>query len=551
MVAHLPRHSNRQRRLRSGRTGRSIAGALIALGLIASGCATGDGAAGDGDAAEQVMVIGAAEDTTEVKPPPEANVAMGYGDANAPVFEPLVRMTPDFTIQPLLATSWEFRAPSTWRFQLREGVTFHNGAPFNAEAVAYTANELWANQDSNILGVGPNSAKVIDEYTVDITTEQPNYRLVEQLVHPSNAIVAPGTHAGPGTTPENTPTGTGPFEFVSYNQSTELVVQRFEGYWGRQPALDQIVFRFIPDDNSRVLALQAGEVDAIYNVPREQAAQVDQDPNLRVVRSGAGAYDALLINSRGQPPYDILRDRAVRQALAHAIDKQTIVRNVWKGNAEVMQTVIPAPVLGQYADLVKGYPYDPGRARALLEQAGWRPGPDGVRMKNGRPLELTMLVVGPELQRPMPELVKAQLKEVGINLEIVVPGDSNIYYERLAAGEGDLFAEVGNQNDANPIFLGAIFTGVQPGGFSDYGKYFGPHGEYDRRFAEAFSTADTEQVRRLAAEAMHIAVDEYVATVPIAGIYRIWGLSERVEGFVPHPSETNQTWQRVRLSAEN
>ncbi len=519
--------------------------------MVAGGCATGGGTQGGRDAAEQVLVVGAAENTAEVKPPPEANVAMGYGDANAPVFEPLVRMTPDFTIEPLLATSWEFRAPSTWRFHLREGVTFHNGTPFNAEAVAYTVNELWANQDSNILGVGPNSAKVVDEYTVDITTEQPNHRLVEQLVHPSNAIVAPGTYAGPGTTPENTPTGTGPFEFVSYDQPKELVVERFDDYWGKKPALDKIIFRFIPDDNSRILALQAGEVDAIYNVPREQATQLDRDPNIRVVRSGAGAYDALLLNSHGQPPHDILRDRTVRLALAHAIDKQTIVENVWKGNAEVMQTVIPAPVLGRYADLVKGHPYDPGRARALLEQAGWRPGPDGIRVKDGRRLELTMVVINSKLQRPMPELVKAQLKEVGIDLQIQVPGDPNIYYDRLSAGEGDIFAEVGNQNDANPIFLGAIFTGVQPGGFPDYGKLFGPHGEYDRIFAEAFSTADTEKVRRMAAEVMHIAVDEYVAAIPIAGIYRIWGLSERVEGFVPHPSETNQTWQAVRLSAEN
>lgn len=525
-----------------------FAGALIVVLLTAS-CGSDGPSRGEAQALAEVqeLVVGAGENTTEVKPPPEANVAMGYGDANAPVFETLVRMAPDYSIKPLLATEWEFKAPSTWRFKLREGVKFHNGEPFDARAVEYVVNELWAEQDSNILGVDTNSAKVVDEHTVDITTEEPNQRLVEQLVHPSNGMLAPGTYAGAGTKPEDTPTGTGPFQFVNYDQPKELVVKRFEGYWDAKPTVQKITFRFIPDDNSRVLALRAGEVDAIYDVPREQATQLEQAEGVNIVRSRVGAYDALLLNSHGERPYDILQDLQVRQALTHAIDKQTIVDNVWKGNAEVMNTVIPAPVLGQYADLVKGYPYDPNRAGQLLDEAGWTLGSDGIRTKDGRSLKLTLVVTRPELQRPMPELVKAQLKKVGIDLQIDVPGDSNVYFDRLEAGKGDMFAEVGNQNDANPIFLGAIFTGVQPGGFSSYGEAFGPEGRYDKIFQKAFRTPDTEKVRRMAAEAMHIAVDQYVAGIPIAGIYRIWGLSDRVQGFQPHPSAVNQSWRMVEL----
>lgn len=528
-----------------------FAGALIVVLLTAS-CGSDEPSRGEAQALAEVqeLVIGAPENTTEIKPPPEANVALGYGDANAPVFETLVRMPPDFSIEPLLATEWEFEAPSTWRFKLREGVTFHNGDPFNAEAVAYTVNKLWAKQDANILGVDSDSAKVVDEHTVEVTTKEPNLRLVEQLVHPSNAIQAPDTYAGEGTEPKSTPTGTGPFQFVSYDKPTEMVVKRFENYWGPTPTLQKITFRFIPDDNSRVLALRAGEVDAIYDVPREQANQLEQAEGVHIARSKVGAYDALLVNSHGERPYDILGDPQVRKALTHAIDKQTVVDNVWKGNAEVMNTVIPAPVLGQYADLVRGYPYDPNRAGQLLDEAGWTMGSDGIRTKDDRSLKLTLVVVDAELQRPMPELVKSQLKKVGIDLQIDVPGDANVYYDRIESGKGDLFAEVGNQNDANPIFLGAIFTGVQPGGFSSYGEAFGPHGRYDEIFKKAFTTPDTEEVRRMAAEAMHVAVDQYVAGIPIAGIYRIWGLSDRVQGFQPHPSAVNQYWSMVRMGQQ-
>jgi peptide/nickel transport system substrate-binding protein len=532
-------------RFRRPGTNRTI-GLLVAMvGLIASACATTN-EDNKSAAAKQELVVAAPEDTSVLHPAPEANVATGYGNANAPVFETLVSMAPDFTIHPLLATSWRFIPPNTWQFKLRRGVKFQNGEPFDAKAVAYTVNELWAKQSSNILSVGAHSAKVVDRYAVDITPTQTNHALLGQLVHPENAIQAPGTYAGVGTKPSNTPTGTGPFKFERYDKGKQLIVERWDGYWGPKPRLTQITFRFIPDDNARVLALKAGEVDAIYDVPRDQASALDNDPDIKIVRSGVGAYDALLLNHHGSPPYDILRDLRVRKAIAYGVDKQTIVKNVWQGNAEVMQTVIPAPVLGPFADMVKGYPYDPAKSKELLDQAGWKPGPGGIRTKDGRPLRLSLWVVDPDEQRPMPELVKAELKDVGIDVQINAPGDANLYFDRIGKAAGDMFAEVGNQNDANPIFLGALFT-ARPGGFSDYAVPFGAGPAYDRAFSRAIASHDVGEVRRLAAEAMHIAVDEVVAAVPIAGIFRIWGLSKEVAGFVPHPSEVNQKWNDVYL----
>ena len=521
---------------------------VLALALaVPTACATDKKpprATGAGTEGKPELVVAAGADSSRLDPPPRANVATGYGNANAPVFEPLVTLAPDFSIKPLLATSWEFRPPNTWRFRLRTGVRFHNGTPFDAAAVADNVRRLWGNDTTSVTTLGPDSAKVVDDFTVDLTPRQPNLRLVEQLVHPLLGLQAPGTFAGAGTAPENTPTGTGPFKFGSYRKGEQLQVTRFEDYWGAKAKTERITFRFLPDDNARVLALKAGDVDAVYDFPREQATQFANDPDITTVKSAPGGYSALLLNHRGKAPYDILSDLKVRQAVAHGIDKAAIVNNVWKGNAEVMNTVIPAPVLGANASKVKGYPFDRAQARRLLDDAGWAPGADGIRTKGGRRLQLTLLVSEAELQRPAPELVQSQLKEVGIDVKLDIPSDPSTYFVRLEQGQGDMFAEIGNQNDANAIFLGALFT-AESGGFADYAGSFGAGRDYDQNFTKAIQSPDTEEVRRLAAESMHIAVDTVVAAVPIAGINRIWGLRRNVQGFTPHPSAVSQKWSDV------
>ncbi|MFP5319658.1 MAG: ABC transporter substrate-binding protein [Acidimicrobiia bacterium] len=518
---------------------------LVVSLLLTTGCVTDGGesprGSGEDEDVKPRLVIAAGADTNRVEPPSRANVAMGYGDANAPVFEPLVRMAPDFSVQPLLATSWEFRSPATWRFRLRENVRFHNGAPLDAEAVVYNVRDLWAAERSNILGVDASSARAVDDLTVDITPRQPNYRMVEQLVHPSFGIRAPGTYAGLGTTSENTPTGTGQYRFAAYRQGEALEVERFDGYWGQKARTPMIAVRFLPESGARVQALEAGDVDAMYDFPREQVPAYADHRRVRTVKSTVGAYAALLLNRHGSPPYDILGDRRVRQALASGIDRATIVDNVWKGGAEVMSTVVPAPVLGPYASTVRGFPYDRQQAQRLLEEAGWTVGGDGVRTKAGRRLELTMLVGSVQDLTPAPELVQAQLRQIGVDVKLDVPSTPAIYFERLEKGQGDIFAEAGNQHDANPIFLGALFTEAT-GGFPEYGRAFGAGPEYDRLFTEALGTPDGGRARRLAADAMRLAVDESISAVPIAGISRFWGLRGNVRGFDPHPSSVNQRW---------
>lgn len=523
-----------------------LLGVLLLVAVAA--CTTTDerSARAPEGASEQVkaeLVVAAGKDTGRISPDTTFRANIGFGVVNASIFESLLALGSDFTVQPALATRWELRPPDTWRFDLRRGVTFHNGAPFNAGAVVTMVDQMWSKNPSaaNLL-LAAGSAVRIDDFTVDITPTSPNLRLPEQLVHPLYGIQAPGTYAGDGTSAASTPTGTGPFKFSSYRINEALRVERFDGYWGARPAAQKLTFRFIEKAATRADALRAGEVDAIYDFPREAAGPSAENRDLTIVRSAVGGYDAMLLNVKGPTaPYDLLKDVRVRQAVALAVDKAVIVNNVWQGNAEVMNTLIPASVLGTHASKVKGFPFDRARARRLLDEAGWVAGGDGLRTKAGRPLKLTMILTNADLHAPAHELIPAQLKEVGINVEVVPVENPQEYGDKVAKGEGDIFLEVGNQNDANFAFLGALFTPAK-GGFAGYAASFGPGQQYDELFTRAIGSPDAEEVRRLAAEAMHLVVDEVVAAVPIAGIYRIWALRTNVRGFTPHPAAQHQRW---------
>ncbi len=480
------------------------------------------------EAASGELRVAAPQDNYRIDPPERANVGM-YG-LNTNIFESLVRLLPDYRIEPLLAESWEFVEPNTYRFRLRQGVTFHDGTPLTAEAVRWSMQRI-ALAGGGSIGVDETSTRVVDDLTVEITPVRPNRRLVEQLNHPNYSIVAPNSE------PAQTRIGTGPFREVEYLREDRYVVEANDAYWGSdKPGVSRIIFRFMPDPTTRLLALQAGEVDLIYEVARESAQELAGGGDLRLATSEVGAYEALYVQIHGEPPYDLGRERAVREAVAAAIDKEAIVNGVWQGNAEPSTTMIPPAILGAAGDAVQGVPYDPERARQILDAAGWAPGGGGVREKAGRRLELTMIVGYPtaEIHGPMPEFVQAQLAEVGIGVEIVQTPDTATYENRLAAGEGDLWAEAGSQNDGNPCFLpDLLFTTPAPGGDPEeamYGNAFAPGATFDGFIEQCRTAPSTEAVQEAAAGAMKTVIDDEFVVIPLAGTYRLFGVSSRVAG---------------------
>lgn len=466
---------------------------------------------------------------------------IGMYPLNTNIFESLVRLTPDYQIEPLLAESWEFVEPNTWRFTLKQGVVFHDGTPFKADAVAWSLKRI-ALAGGGSIGVDESSTKIIDDYTVEITPSRPNLRLVQQLNHPVYSMVAPNSE------PATNRIGTGPYREVEYTPDERYIVEANDAYWGEKATVGRINFRFIPDGTTRVLALQSGEVDLIYEVPKESASQFAAGGDLQLATSKVGAYSAFYFNIHGAAPYDLGQDKAIRQAVAHAIDKEAIVAGVWQGNAEIGKTMIPPAILGSAGSVVADIPFDPEMAKQILDAAGWAPGDGGIRQKDGRSLKLTMVVGFPnaDAHKPMPEFVQAQLKDAGIDSEIVLTPDTATYEARLQAGEGDLWAEQGSQNDGNPCFLpDLLFYSPEPGGDAEsamYGNAFAPGASFDTHIDSCRSAVSIEDVQAAAAAAMKVLINDEYVVLPLAGLYRMFGVSSKVQGFVAHPSGVNQRW---------
>lgn len=529
----------------------SVALALT-LSLVAAACSDDDTttstgttttAAGAANASAE-LTVGFTEDQYVLEGP-EAN--LGEYPLNANVIETLATMSPGYDVKPALAESWTFVAPNTWRFKLRQGVKFHDGTPLDAAAVkAGLFDRLAKMEGGSSLKAGPDSAVVVDPSTVDFTPTVANLRVPEQMVHPEYGVIAPGSDIG------KKPVGTGPFRFVEYVPKERIVVERNPEYWGPKAKVAKITFRFYPDSSTRRLALESGEIDAAYEVPRDDVEGL-KSKGFTIAKSSVGAYDALLVNQHGKPGFDILSDVAVRQAVALGIDRKKLVDNVLEGLATTDQTIVAPGSLQPYTSTVTGFSFDQAKAKSMLDAAGWVAGSDGIRSKGGKKLHLVLVSGFPaaEILRPIPTFVQSQLKEIGIDLAITERPDADSYGAVMDAGDGDLFLEQGNQNDANPGFLPILlfYTGPGSGDPFSYQKLFGPGGKFDQTLAPALTEANADTVRKIVADAMHEFIDVDVAAIPLAGVFRIYGLRKGIDGFVPHPAFLHVRWDNVSVAS--
>jgi peptide/nickel transport system substrate-binding protein len=510
----------------------STGAAGISLALLRSVAAQNGGA----------VSIGVSEDGYRTDE--RANV--GFYPLNTNIFESLVYLTPDYQIEPMLAESWELVEPNTWRITLRQGVTFHDGTPFTADAVKYTMDRIAAN-GGGVLGVAEDSTVIVDDHTVEITPSYTNRRFMQQVGHPNDSILPVDLN------PAEARNGTGPFMEVEYVPGDHYTVAANPNYWGEAPGVSEITFRFYPDPTARLLALQAGDVDLITDLPRESASQVEA-AGASLITGPVGAYEAMYIQIHGSEPYDLGQDPAIREAISLAVNRDQIIANAWQGNAEPGTTMIPPAILGDSAELVETPQHDPETAKQVLEQAGWVAGDGGTREKDGRALKLTLINgYGTAADHgSVPEVIQAQLKQIGVEVEIVQTPDTATYEQRLAVGEGDLWLEAGSQNDGNPAFLpDLLFTTPPEDGDPEatmYGRAFAPGAAFDEQITIAREAVETAEVQEAAAKAMNVVINEAKVVVPLCGFYRLNGASSAIAGFDLHASGVNQRWVSLKAS---
>jgi peptide/nickel transport system substrate-binding protein len=321
------------------------------------------------------------------------------------MLDSLVYHTPENETIPWLATSWESVDPLTWRISLREGVKFHNGEEFDAEAVAFTIDAYNTSE-----GEGASfyqyvdHTEIVDEHTIDIVTKEPYAVTPESL---SLMFVLPPEYyaeEGPEGFAQH-PIGTGPFVFEEWQMGTQIVVRANPDYWNGRPEIDEVVFKNAPEGSTRVAMLLTGEADIVTDPPVEMLTQIEESPDAQV--QWVPSLRKIFVEFyRAEPPFD---DRQVRLAANYAVDKETLIQRILGGYGEVSSGVFVKGFLGHNPDVLNSYDYDPDKARELLAEAGYS---DGVTVDFWYPIGRYMK------DREVAEAIAGMLDQVGIHCEM-------------------------------------------------------------------------------------------------------------------------------------
>ncbi|MBN9022749.1 MAG: ABC transporter substrate-binding protein [Rhizobiales bacterium] len=391
--------------------------------------------------------------------------------------------------EPALAESWDISEDGlTYTFHLREGVTFHDGTPFNAEAVKFTFDRM-LDESHPFHDTGPfplafffsaiESTTAVDDRTVAFKLSEPYAPFLSNLAYPAGLIVSPTAVEKHGADFGRNPTGTGPFKFESWDSNTSVVVTRNADYWDGAPPLEAVVYRPITDANTRVAEMLSGGIDLMVEVPPDNLAQFRDDDQFAVYEEAGPHLWFLILNTREGP----FADKRVRQAVNYAIDKKTLVENVLQGTAEVAAGPTPPAFAWAYDETLEPYPYDPEKAKALLAEAGAEGAKLTFYVTDGGSGMLDPVAMGTAIQ--------ADLAKVGLDVAIetyewnTFLGEVNPGLE----GKADMAEMAWMTNDPDTLPYLALRTDAFPdkGGFNS-GYYSNP--EVDALLEKARSSTD-------------------------------------------------------------
>lgn len=450
------------------------------------------------------------------------------------LYEGLVRYkSGTLEVAPALAESWEINEDGTeYTFKLREGVTFHDGTPFNAEAVKFNFDRM-LNEDHPYHNTGPfplafffsavEETTAVDELTVKFKLNAPFAPFLSNLAYPTGLLVSPEAVKQHGEDIGRHPTGTGAFKFVEWASNERVVVDRYADYWGEQAGVQAVVFRPITDANTRVAEMLAGGIDMMVEVPPTALSQFQGDDFSIVEQAGPHVW-FLILNAKEGP----FANKLVRQAANYAINKEALVNDVLEGTAAVAAGPTPPAFAWAYNEELDPYPYDPEKAKELLAEAG----AEGA--------ELTFYVTegGSGMLDPvaMGTAIQADLAAVGLDVKIetyewnTFLGEVNPGLE----GKADMAEMAWMTNDPDTLPYLALRTEAWPenGGFNS-GYY---SNEKVDELLEKARTSTSQDERAALYREMQAIVQDDAPWVFVANWKQNAVTNDRVENFDLEPS---------------
>jgi peptide/nickel transport system substrate-binding protein len=339
----------------------------------------------------------------------------------------LIVLGDDGKLYPALAESWSVSPDAkVYTFKLRKNVKFHDGTPFNAESVKFNFDRIQEPQSAGVARSfsGPyDSAEVVDPYTVRIKFKESYAPFLRLVALEPFGQVSPAAVKSMGQDFGRRPVGTGPFIVKEWVPKSHVTMVRNPDYNWASPAakhqgpahVDEVVWRIVPEAATRTAILQTGEINIAEDVSYADVAALERNAAVRVLRMvPAGTPWTIFPNVQRFPTTEF----AVRRAFYIALNRETINKVVFHGLSKPATSFFHPSMLGYAPTIKESFPYDPAQARKILDEAGWRPGADGIRMKDGKRLELLWLFGTSNGYEEMAPLVQAMVREVGIDLQL-------------------------------------------------------------------------------------------------------------------------------------
>jgi len=476
---------------------------------------------------------------------PNVTTFSSVGIIMAHVFDPLVWQDPLGIFHPGLATEWSVNDDaSEYTFKLRQDVKFHDGTPFNAQAVKFAFDRI-VNPDTKAQTafslIGPyKETEVVDDYTVIVRFNTPFAPFLDSASQPNLGIGSPTAIESMGADYGLTGVvGTGPFKVESYTPESEVVLARNEDYaWGPEAIfgmsgpsnLSKITFKIILESATRLAALESGEVDIIDSVPELDVARLKDDGAVSIVELEQPGHGWSLMMNVEKPPTN---DPAIRKAIALASDKQGMIDTVFNGIGTPGCSPLTKVMFGYDPDSCNYLPYDPEEAGKILDADGWTDSDgDGIRDKDGQKLTIQHFYRGDaEPGGSMAVFMQADLAKVGI--EVVLNGLERAgYFDAVRAGQHNTQNWWDTFSDPDGV-VRTLFWSANADGGTNRNRYKNP--EMDKLIDAAAATADAaeridlyKQIQKLAADeaVMVYYVDPYIlyGTVPsLTGIKYLGG----------------------------
>ncbi len=528
---------------------------ILTFSLLLAACNDGNDSGPDSESKkssegkEETLIFGRGADSYTMDPQNANEIETWRVTKN--IYETLVEYDEETTeVIPKLAKDWDVSEDGkTWTFYLEEGVKFHDGTDFNAEAVVYNFERMMdpkhpARHDGSFSvyrgmfngfkgdGSSIEEVNAVEENTVEFKLTEPQATFLSNLGMHAFGIISPAALEEYGEKINENAVGTGPFKFVSWKPNDSITLIKNEEYWVPDlPKLGQVIYKVIPDNSARLTALKNGELDIMVSLNPSDLETVEADSNLKVALRSPLNVGYLSINNMKEP-FD---DPKVRQAINHAVDKQGIADAYFYGLADPVKNMLPSDSWA-YNDDIEDYEYDLDKAKELLAEAGY---PDGF--------DLDFTVTANSriyMQQPtkMVEAMKASFEKVGINVKVVTL-EWPTFLEHIRSGEHSiaLIGWVGDNGDPDNFLYSTLSKNNAVKGSAQNHTFY-VDDEVSDLLMQAKYVIDQEERTEIYKKAQQL-IHEDAPMAPLVEVKEAVVTGSYVNGYIPHPTGAENMYE--------